>query len=168
MPLVYSEKLSQRKKLSLPEKMVSSEADLKRESRNKYRDMYMFGGNRVRVLIRDKYKCVKCGMTNKQHLRKWESEITVDHKDGLGKNSKIKNNHMGNLQTLCCVCHGKKDRQRQTDAHSLRKFVYTIFWYQGKWVAKSSESKNIRGYASQPRESLRDLLVNLTRARKNK
>jgi len=36
-------------------------------------------------------------------------DITVDHKDGNGSNTKHKNNCLDNLQTLCSSCHGKKE-----------------------------------------------------------
>ena len=42
------------------------------ESNKKSRDKFMFGGNRVKVLERDNYQCVKCGMTNEEHLKKWD------------------------------------------------------------------------------------------------
>lgn len=68
-----------------------------------------FGSNKSKVLKRDKYKCVKCGMTEVEHKKKWNRGITVDHIDGKGRNTKVKNNRMSNLQTLCLCCHGKKD-----------------------------------------------------------
>jgi hypothetical protein len=62
------------------------------------------GGMRRQVLNRDGYKCVSCGMTNAEHHLRWNRAITIDHKD---KNRK--NNTLGNLQTLCLICHGRKD-----------------------------------------------------------
>lgn len=78
----------------------------------KYRDNAYFGGNGIIVLKRDKYKCVKCGMTNAEHLKTWKCEITVDHIDGMGTyvKKKDRNNKRSNLQTLCLRCHGRKDR----------------------------------------------------------
>ena len=67
------------------------------------------GSVRKKVLERDKYKCVNCGMTDSQHRRRWNRGITVDHIDGNGRYSKIKNDKMSNLQTLCLPCHGRKD-----------------------------------------------------------
>jgi hypothetical protein len=43
-------------------------------------------------------------MTEAEHLAKWERPITVDH-----KNKDRSENTMDNLQTLCLVCHGRKD-----------------------------------------------------------
>lgn len=65
---------------------------------------YSNGGNRLSVLTRDNYSCVKCGMSDREHKTKWSRPITVDHID---KNRK--NNDLTNLQTLCLSCHGRKD-----------------------------------------------------------
>lgn len=73
------------------------------------RDKIYFGGLREKTLVRDKYACVICGMTDKQHRTKWNRSITVDHIDGNGRYSKIKNNKLENLQTLCLPCHTRKD-----------------------------------------------------------
>lgn len=62
------------------------------------------GGMRRQVLARDGYKCVKCGMTDAEHHLRWNRAITIDHKD-----KDRKNNHLDNLQTLCLICHGRKD-----------------------------------------------------------
>lgn len=77
-----------------------------------YRD---FGLKVAKVLVRDGYKCVCCGITNAQHLKKWGYRITIDHIDGNGSNvgMKKKNNDIKNLQSLCSVCHGKKDWKRR-------------------------------------------------------
>lgn len=65
---------------------------------------YGAGGNRAAVLDRDGHACVKCGMTDAEHKAKWGRPITIDHisKD-RSDNSPI------NLQTLCLICHGRKD-----------------------------------------------------------
>ena len=70
---------------------------------------FRFGGNLIKVLERDGYKCLKCGMTDKEHHKIYKRSITVDHIDGKGRNSKSPNNELSNLQTLCLICHGKKD-----------------------------------------------------------
>lgn len=75
-------------------------------------DEIEFGGNRLKVLERDNWQCRNCGMTNEQHIIIFGRGITVDHIDGNGRYSKIKNNNLQNLQTLCLRCHGKKDRNR--------------------------------------------------------
>jgi len=65
---------------------------------------YATGGNRENVLVRDGYKCVRCGMTDAQHKEKWARPITVDH-----KSKDRSDNSMENLQALCLTCHGNKD-----------------------------------------------------------
>lgn len=71
-----------------------------------------FGGLRDKVLKRDNYSCVACGMSNQEHFKKWDFNITIDHVDGEGRNSKSPNNNIDNLQTLCIRCHGRKDSIR--------------------------------------------------------
>jgi hypothetical protein len=91
-----------------------------RETHKKYiadieynkRDKNDFDYNRKKVLDRDGYKCVLCGMTNEEHIKKWGREITIDHIDGKGRYSKIKNNNIDNLRTLCLSCHGRYDKIR--------------------------------------------------------
>jgi len=67
-----------------------------------------FGDNWENVIKRDFGMCVKCGMTNEEHILKWNRSITVHHKDGKGCNSKIKNNSLDNLEVLCLSCHAKE------------------------------------------------------------
>jgi len=136
MPLVSLEKLKLRRKLSPLELMVSVAGGrrgricrvckewtilnkLNPSKKSKcgrstlcnscYRDEKFFGGNKHKTLKRDKNRCVKCGMKQNKHIIKWGTMLTVDHKDGNGCSSKKKNNKMNNLQTLCKICHGKKD-----------------------------------------------------------
>ena len=82
-------------------------------------DRIMLGGLLETVLKRDGYKCVKCGMTNEQHLKTFSYRLTIDHIDGRGKHTPIeqKNNNLDNLQTLCAVCHGKKDGTKILKLH---------------------------------------------------
>ena len=61
----------------------------------------------ARILERDNYKCIKCGMSNKDHKKKWNRRLTVDHIDG-----NTQNNIDENLMTLCIVCHARKDGLR--------------------------------------------------------
>lgn len=75
---------------------------------------YRFGGNRESVLTRDRYTCQSCGMNNDEHKLRWNRNITIDHIDGNGRYSKLRNNNMDNLVTLCLSCHGKKDSARRT------------------------------------------------------
>ena len=66
-----------------------------------------FGGLREKALERDNFTCQRCGMTQKEHLDKWNCSLIVHHKDGVGRDTKKPNNTMDNLQTVCKVCHGK-------------------------------------------------------------
>jgi 5-methylcytosine-specific restriction endonuclease McrA len=81
----------------------------------KYKDTLLFGGNRIKALERDGYRCKKCGMTNQEHKNKWGRELTVDHIDGKGRYSEEQNNNLENLSTLCLSCHGRKDVARRAD-----------------------------------------------------
>jgi 5-methylcytosine-specific restriction endonuclease McrA len=65
-----------------------------------------FNGMRDLVLERDNWSCVKCGMTNEQHIIIFGRAITIDH-----KNKDRNNNTLENLQTLCLKCHTRKDNQ---------------------------------------------------------
>ncbi len=76
------------------------------------RDRVDYGGNRQRALERDNFECTKCFMSQEQHMILFNKSLTVDHIDGQGRYSEVKNNEMDNLQTLCLRCHGKKDGGR--------------------------------------------------------
>lgn len=71
-----------------------------------------FNGKREDVIKRDGGVCVQCGMTRDEHRESYGRDITVDHIDGSGCNTEVKNNQLSNLQTLCLKCHGYKDRMR--------------------------------------------------------
>ena len=76
--------------------------------RNFCRDMYLYNGKAELVLKRDDFKCVKCGMSDQDHFKKYGRGLIVHHKDGKGycvRKGK-KNNDISNLETLCCKCHG--------------------------------------------------------------
>ena len=79
------------------------------EQKRAYVDKFRFSNSREAVILRDKERCVSCGMTREEHKERWDRDITVDHIDGQGRYSKTKNNDLNNLQTLCLSCHGKKD-----------------------------------------------------------
>lgn len=82
---------------------------------NAEKESQFFGcrGNREKAILRDGGCCVKCGMSRKQHRRKFGRDITVDHMDGKGRYApmKYRNHKLSNLQTLCLSCHGKKDNR---------------------------------------------------------
>ena len=83
--------------------------------RNKARenDRERFDGKRLVVLKRDGYKCVKCGMTQDNHMKRFGASLNIDHIDGNGRGCKKQNNSLENLQTLCFVCHSIKDGLRR-------------------------------------------------------
>jgi 5-methylcytosine-specific restriction endonuclease McrA len=69
-----------------------------------------FGYTREEVLDAKGRRCAKCGNTN-------ENVLQIDHKDGGGRHAtemgKIipgKTHSMSNLQVLCDVCLGTKDK----------------------------------------------------------
>lgn len=65
-------------------------------------DKIYFGGLREITIKRDKEKCVDCGLTRKQHIRKWGKDLHVNHID----HTKV--NFLDNLETLCVRCHASK------------------------------------------------------------
>lgn len=69
----------------------------KREIDNKYKDLIRFSGNKEKVLERDEYKCVCCGLGD---------QLIIHHKDHSGSNE-TPNNDIENLETLCRSCHAK-------------------------------------------------------------
>lgn len=71
-----------------------------------------FGGMREVVINRDKGKCIKCGMSRIEHKKIYGCDITINHKDGTGRNEKETNNNIDNMETLCLSCHGRKDSLR--------------------------------------------------------
>lgn len=71
-----------------------------------------FGGLRLEVFNRDKNQCVDCGMNQKEHVKRWGKSLTINHINGVGRNSVIPDNRIENLETLCLKCHGIKDSKR--------------------------------------------------------
>jgi len=76
------------------------------------RDLNDFGGNRQKALERDNFECQECGMSQEEHFILFNKGLNVDHIDGKGRYSEVKNNELSNLKTLCFRCHGKKDGPR--------------------------------------------------------
>lgn len=64
----------------------------------KRREEKWFSGLREDCLKRDEYKCSTCGS---------KERLCVHHKDGCGRGSKVLNNSLDNLITLCSACHQK-------------------------------------------------------------
>lgn len=77
------------------------------------RDMRRYGVSRYVVFERDNWKCKKCGMGIKEHLKNWANPFDIHHIDGNGIYSKESNNKIDNLMTLCCRCHAKIDDEMQ-------------------------------------------------------
>lgn len=86
-----------------------SNKDLKRTERDRIR----FAGNREMVIQRDNERCANCGISRSAHYLKYNTDLTVDHIDGNGRNSVNQNNSPKNLKTLCYSCKGKKDVTRR-------------------------------------------------------
>ena len=85
--------------------------EIKKDS--EYRDKARFGGNREKAIQRDKEQCVDCHMTRQEHWQQYGKDITVNHINGKGRNSKEKDHRLENLETLCLRCHGIKDELRK-------------------------------------------------------
>lgn len=75
----------------------------------KYMNKKRFGGNRKKVLKKSNYSCKNCGMTNAEHQKKWNRDLTINHIDRKGRNAVKKNHDISNLEVLCLSCHSKKD-----------------------------------------------------------
>lgn len=72
-----------------------------------------YGGLREFVIQRDGEKCIDCGLTRQEHWKLYGKDLTVNHINGLGRNTKNPDNRPENLETLCLRCHGKKDGIRR-------------------------------------------------------
>lgn len=91
-------------------RIVHKESYLKTstEVRNKLR----FNGLREIVFAKYGNKCGDCGMTREEHKAKWNVDLTINHIDGMGRNSQYQNNNLDNLEALCIRCHTSKDSLR--------------------------------------------------------
>lgn len=75
----------------------------------KHADAVYFDHNRSKVLERDGYRCVECGMAREEHQEKYGKDLNVHHVDGFGFSVKKpqRNSSVDNLKTLCVSCHAK-------------------------------------------------------------
>lgn len=74
----------------------------------KKRDKVRFGGNREKVIKRDKEKCVICGMNRLEHQEKYNKDLLVCSKDISERIYNSPKTDIENLETLCIVCQGRK------------------------------------------------------------
>ncbi len=79
----------------------------------KRHDKKYFDGLREEILERDGYKCIKCGISQKEQLLKNGRYLSIHHIDGKGSNVKKPNNEKENLKTLCGSCHTKEHNKRR-------------------------------------------------------
>lgn len=68
---------------------------------------------RQKIIKRDDFKCIQCGLTREQHYEKYGRDLSVNHIKPFhqfgGKNELA--NKPSNLETLCDSCHTKTDWQ---------------------------------------------------------
>lgn len=85
-------------RVSTIRKWSADNPDKMQEYRQKAKDNYSFGGNRMNALERDNYTCQRCGA---------KEDLHVHHIDGNGVTTprEQQNNALNNLQTLCRSCH---------------------------------------------------------------
>lgn len=72
-----------------------------------------WAARREKAILRDKCKCVQCGISRSAHREKYGSDLNVNHiipfwQHG-GKTQQA--NRLSNLETLCKACHTKTDWQ---------------------------------------------------------
>lgn len=87
--------------------MYSEDMTLTKDQKKK--DKARFGGKTLAVYKRDNYKCIVCNMTMEEHLKKYKRRLTINHINGKGRNHKIPDNRLENLETVCLKCHGYRD-----------------------------------------------------------
>ena len=61
---------------------------------------------RQRILVRDGYRCVECGMTREEHRQRFGTDLHVHHIQTLKAEMGL--NFDWNLVTLCEGCHKAK------------------------------------------------------------
>lgn len=82
--------------------------------RKKEWDIKCFGGNREKTLIRDRYMCQKCGITQEQSLKQYKRDLFVSHLNSKSDNS------LSNLITLCRKCFSKKTVKKMHTKNKLK------------------------------------------------
>ena len=98
-------KINKTWRLNNPEKIKAINSRSSAKARDRALD-----GNRNLALERDKFRCTKCGITEKESQKKYKRKLYVSHIN------KSNDNSLGNLITLCSGCHngiysrGKKSK----------------------------------------------------------
>lgn len=72
---------------------------------------------REQAILRDKEKCVICGVTREEYKKKKKRDFDVHHIEGT-------RNDLDNLETLCHTCHVKKERYLHKK--NIRKMIKPI------------------------------------------
>lgn len=67
------------------------------------KDLLRYGITRYKILARDDFKCVRCGIKQEEHLLRFGVELAIHHMD-----HNINNNNIDNFETLCFPCHMKE------------------------------------------------------------
>jgi hypothetical protein len=70
-------------------------------------------GIRERVRLRDGLRCIRCAMTNAEHLAKHGRQLHVHRAVAGGPYT------LQNCVTLCYACHGREPKVRQQDQRRL-------------------------------------------------
>lgn len=68
-------------------------------------------GIRTIAKQRDNFTCKRCGITEQDSILLYKTQLQVDH---IVPYRISKDSSLSNLQTLCCKCHGKKQREEYT------------------------------------------------------
>jgi hypothetical protein len=87
-----------RKKQREYQKQYSQRPEVKERLRKQH-DLIKFGGNREKILERDGFKCIKCGMSREESKRELGRDLYVPKLD------KNKGSNIDNFITLCQKCH---------------------------------------------------------------
>ena len=83
----------------------------KNKYEKKYNEKINFGGKKEEILDRDNHQCQNCGISQDEHLLKYNCSLNIHHIDGNGYNKDNKNNNLNNLVTLCHSCHAIEHRR---------------------------------------------------------